>query len=143
MSGSLPAWKPIAGVLGAFILVVTALTAWTKGTDWIGNTFLATDDEVTFAVDEHRRFTDPQIIELVVNQNVLTKGQAVIVWQGSRDALERNEDRLFQLGRELTVDPSNPVMLKRKRTLKRNISDGEDEVRRTHCAVLTLNGERC
>ena len=143
MSGSLPAWKPIAGVLGAFILVVTALTAWTKGTDWIGNTFLATDDEVTFAVDEHRRFTDPQIIELVVNQDVLTKGQATIVWQGARDALERNEDRLFQLGRALMSDPNNPVMVKRKRTLLRNISDGEDEVRRTHCAVLTLDGQRC
>ena len=136
-------WKPIAVTLGAFILVISALTAWTKGQIWIGETFIATDDEVAFAVDEHRRFTDPQIIELVVNQNVFTKGQATIVWQGSRDALERNEDRLFQLGRELMSDPNNPVMVKRKRTLLRNISDGEDEVRRTHCAVLTLDGQRC
>ena len=136
-------WKPIAVVLGAFILVVSALTAWTKGQIWIGETFIATDDEVTFAVDEHRRFADPKIIELAVNQEILTRGQATIVWQGARDALERNEDRLFQLGRQLKFDPNNPVMVKRKRTLLRNISDGEDEVRRTHCAVLLLNGRRC
>ncbi len=136
-------WKPIVGGLGTFILIVSALTAWTKGTEWLGNTFIATDDEVAFAVDEHRRFTDPQIIELVVNQDVLTKGQATIVWQGARDALERNEDRLFQLGRQLKFDPSNPVVVKRKRTLLRNISDGEDEVRRTHCAVLLLEGKLC
>lgn len=136
-------WKPVAGVFGAFILLVSALTAWTKGTEWIGNTFVATDDEVSFAVDEHRRFTDPQIIELAANQEALTKGQATIVWQGARDALERNEDRLHNLGRELKLDPNNPVALKRKRTLLRNISDGEDEVRRTHCSVLLLDGKLC
>lgn len=143
MSGSLPTWKPIAAVLGAFILFVSALTAWTKGTEWIGNTFIATDDEVTTAVDIHRRDIDPKVIELVANQQILTKGQAVIVWQGARDALERNEDRLFQIGERLKMDPGNQDTLKRKRTLIRNISEGEDEVRRTHCAVLMLDGQRC
>jgi len=133
-------WKPIALVFGAIVL---AATAWTKGSDMLGSTFIATDDEVIAAVDEHRRFADPKIIELAANQEVLTRGQATIVWQGARDALERNEDRLFQLGRQLKFDPSNAIMVKRKRTLLRNISDGEDEVRRTHCAVLLLNGKRC
>lgn len=133
-------WKPLAVVLGAIIL---AATAWTKGSVLIEGTFIATDVEVAIAVDAHRKDVDPKIIELAVNQEILTKGQATIVWQGARDALERNEDRLFQLGRELKLDPSNPVMVKRKRTLLRNISDGEDEVRRTHCSVLLLEGKRC
>jgi len=143
MSVMLTTWKPIAGVLGGFILIVSALAAYTKGTDWLGNTFIATDDEVATAVSIHRRDIDPKVFQLVANQAVLTKGQAVIVWQGARDALERNEDRLFQLGRELKQDPNNPVIVKRKRTLLRNISDGEDEVSRTHCAVLILEGQRC
>lgn len=136
-------WKRIVTVLAGFILVVSALGALTKGEQWLGETFIATNDEVDIAVGEHRKFVDPKIIKLVANQEVLTKGQATIVWQGARDALERNEDRLFRLGLELNMDPNNPVIVKRKRTLLRNISDGEDEVRRTHCSVLLLDGKLC
>ena len=136
-------WKPIAGVLGAFILVVSALAAWTKGQVWIGETFIATDSEVTFAVNEHRKFTDPKIIELAANQEVLSRGQATIVWQGARAELERNEDRLFSLNLLLIDDPGNWDTLKRKRAILRNIKDGEDELKRTKCTVLMLNGERC
>jgi len=136
-------WKPIAGVLGAFILSISALTAWTKGQDWIGDTFIATDTEVVDAVDVHRAYTDPQIIELAANQEVLTKGQAEIIWQGARANLERNEDRLFNLNQLLANDPNNKDTLKRKRRLIRTISEGEDELRRTKCDVLILSGERC
>ncbi len=137
-------WKPVAAGLAAIALVSVA---WTKGADLISSSFLATDSEVdikvgvvTLRIDET---VDPQIIVLTANQDVLTKGQAVIVWQGARANLERNEDRLFKLGLDLKLDPNNPVMVKRKRTLLRNISDGENEVRRTHCAVLTLDGKIC
>ncbi len=135
-------WKPIVGLIGALVLAVSGVTAWTKGTDWIGNTFLATDDEVDIAVDVHRDEIDPKIFELAANQEILRKGQALSAWQGARDALERSEDRLYQLEERLKID-TNQDSLKRKRTLLRNITDGEKEVQRTYCAVLVLDGKRC
>ncbi len=136
-------WKLVTGGLAIFVLLISALGAWTKGTDWIGNTFIATDTEVDDAVDLHRLEVDPKIIELAANQQVLTKTQATIVWQGARDALERNEDRLFTLDQLLQASPNNADTLKRRRIIMRNIGDGEDEVKRTRCAVLRLDNLTC
>ncbi len=143
MAKAVSTWKLVTGGLAAFILLISALGAWTKGTDWIGNTFIATDTEVSDAVDLHRSEVDPKIIELAANQQVLTETQATIVWQGARDALERNEDRLFNLNQILQYNPTNIDTLKRKRLLLRSIREGEDEVRRTRCAVLTLDNLNC
>lgn len=139
-------WKPVAVILGA---VVLAATAWTKGSDIVGSSFIATDAEVSTAVGKVTKriddTVDPQLIELAGAVEILAKGQASSELSSLNSAIQQADTQLFDVRERRKADPLNPDAKARELQLIRMIDGLTQDQRRAKCFVDLLNGKnlRC
>jgi len=132
------AWKPIATILGAIVLIGVA---WGFGQPLVS--FIATDAEVNIRVEKHEAFIDPKVLELAGALEIVTEQLVESRYTAARNSLARDEALLFDVVERRKGDPLNPDAKARERTLIRAVADGQDEARRMKCRLLKLRGELC
>jgi len=131
------AWKPISGILSAFILVTVVIAAW-KGLP--SPPLLASDVEVAIEVAaaikpviDRAASHEPKLIELAGSVDVLKKGQNAQEHATLLILLSGKDNQLYQVQQQTSTAASKA----REATLKREIEALNRSIIRVECKIQT------